>query len=296
LTYLIPSDFTKVIQPENLAQVAGPSPSALAASEVSAVAEAKSCLVQRFYLVDEFAPTLPWNPASVYNANIRVVIDYPPYNAVATYNTGDCVIYNGSGCVCTTAIPTAVAFNAAHWAPLGPQCAIYFAALPCPQFEYTRLYNTGDVVFYKNKTYTCLIASRLFDGDSILQFGNIQNIPFANVFPNDPNNGPAYWGTGTPYSVPASTLPTNTTYWALGDNRDPQLVTAVADIALYHLHSRIAPRNIPELRAKRCDDARKWLTACATGAVTPSLPVLQPAQGMRIRYGGQIKNSNMYAP
>ena len=300
MPYLIPSDYKKHIQPENLAQITGSDPSALAASELSAVAEAKSCLVQRFNLTYEFAPTLPWNALSAYNANTRIVIDYAAYNAVATYNTGECVIYQGNGYVCTTAIIAGEVFNAEHWVLLGTQYAVYYAALPYPQFVYTCLYSKGDVVFYKNKTYTCLVASRVFDGDTILQFGAAQSIPYANVFPDDPQNGLAYWVADTTYAVTAGTAPladgTNATYWVLGDNRDPQLVTAVADITLYHLHSRIAPRNIPELRAKRCDEARKWLNACATGTVTPSLPLLQPAQGMRIRYGGLIKNSNTYAP
>jgi hypothetical protein len=183
---------------------------------------------------------------------------------------------------------------------LGAQYAIYYAAPPCLQFEYACIYSKGDTVFYKNKTYTCLIDSRVFDGDTVLQFGQLQDVPYPNVFPDDRQNGQAYWGTGVPYTVPASNPPTsappNTAYWALGDNRDPQLVTAVADIALYHLHSRIAPRNVPELRLRRSTEARAWLTACATGAVTPTLPLLQPARGMRIRYGGQVKNTNAYAP
>jgi len=38
-----------------------------------------------------------------------------PYDATATYNIGDYVIYNGVLYRCTTAIPTAEAWNAAHW-------------------------------------------------------------------------------------------------------------------------------------------------------------------------------------
>ncbi len=294
MPYLLPLDYKKHIQPENLAQVTGADASALTASEAAAVAEAKSCLAQRFDVTDEFASTLPWSTTVPYNANTRVVIDYAAYSASATYNIGDCIIYQAAGYTCITPITVAEAFNAAHWALLGQQYNIYYAVPPCPKFLYTRLYNKGDQVFYKNKTYNCLIDSRVFDGDTILQFGAVQDIPYANVFPDDRQNGQYYWGAGIPYNVAAGTLPTNAVYWALGDNRDPQLVTAVVDIALYHLHSRIAPRNVPDLRAKRCDDARKWLNACATGALTPALPVLQPAQGMRIRYGGQVKNSNAY--
>jgi phage gp36-like protein len=79
-----------------------------------------------------------------------------------------------------------------------------------------------------------------------------------------------------------------------GANRDPQLLAYVVDIALYHLHSRIAPRNVPELRKTRYDNAIAWLKMCAFGDVTPKLTPIAPAQGNRIRYGGNIKKINQY--
>jgi len=84
------------------------------------------------------------------------------------------------------------------------------------------------------------------------------------------------------------------TAWVKGDNRNAQLVTYCCDIALYHIHSRIAPRNIPDLRVKRYDDAIKWLKMAGRGEITPSLPVIQPLQGNRIRYNSQIKQVNDY--
>jgi hypothetical protein len=85
------------------------------------------------------------------------------------------------------------------------------------------------------------------------------------------------------------------------------------DIALYHLHARISPVNVPELRIHRYmglaeDRAMKagrviyptysalgWLQAAADGTdITPELPKLQPAKGARIRYGGNPKLINSY--
>jgi len=79
-----------------------------------------------------------------------------------------------------------------------------------------------------------------------------------------------------------------------GTARDPQLLAYVVDIALFHLHSRIAPRNVPELRQTRYDNAIAWLKMCAFGDVTPKLTPISPAQGNRIRYGGNTKNVNQY--
>lgn len=82
--------------------------------------------------------------------------------------------------------------------------------------------------------------------------------------------------------------------WVSGDNRSGLLVQKTIDIALNHLHAAIAPRNIPELRTKRYDDAIAFLKDCAMGNITLDSPLLDPIQGNRIRYGGSIKNNNTY--
>lgn len=82
--------------------------------------------------------------------------------------------------------------------------------------------------------------------------------------------------------------------WVSGDDRNGLIVQKTIDIALYHLHAAIAPRNIPELRTKRYDDAIIFLKDCANGNITLDSPLLQPKQGNRIRYGGSIKNNNSY--
>lgn len=97
-----------------------------------------------------------------------------------------------------------------------------------------------------------------------------------------------------------------------GSGRDQQMVAKVIDIALFHLHQRIAPRNIPELRTVRYmgkDEDRGlvngsvvypsycalgWLQACAFGDITPKLTKIEPLQGTRIRYGGNQKRQNSY--
>ena len=68
----------------------------------------------------------------------------------------------------------------------------------------------------------------------------------------------------------------------------------VIDITLFHLHSRIAPRNIPDLRKDRYVNAVQMLQAYARGEMTTKLPLIQPKSGARIRFGGNIKNINSY--
>lgn len=82
--------------------------------------------------------------------------------------------------------------------------------------------------------------------------------------------------------------------WVMADNRNRSLVRHAVSIALYIIHDRIAPRNIPELRKQRYEAAIKWLEDAAKGNLTAGLPVIQPRSGGRVRWGSNIKNINGY--
>lgn len=172
--------------------------------------------------------------------------------------------------------------------------ALYYAIFPQPPFDLYKQYAVGAKVFYKDSVYTCRIATQPMSQEVALQFRDYDNLPFLNVYPDNVNSGVQYWGIGIPYTIPANTSLSDLNYWAPGDTRSQQLVTYAVDIALYHVHSRIAPRNVPDLRVKRYDDAIDWLKKCGRGDVTPAIPVKQPKQGGRIRFGGSIKNINSY--
>lgn len=60
-----------------------------------------------------------------------------------------------------------------------------------------------------------------------------------------------------------------------GDPRNKQLVKVVVDIAMYELHSRISPRNIPDLRLKRFEDAMRWLRDVQKEMIVPDLPLIE---------------------
>jgi len=78
-----------------------------------------------------------------------------------------------------------------------------------------------------------------------------------------------------------------------GVDRDSQLLAYIIDLTLYHLHSRIAPRNIPQLRQTRYDNALAWLKMCAMGNITPKLEE-RATEGKIIRWGSVPKNQNNY--
>jgi len=294
MPYLIAKDLAKQIQSENLNQIIGGDQSVLLAAELTAIEEARSYLVQKYLTDQEFKDLTAWNKASTYNPTDRVYLNATAYSAASTYALGAFVLYSGSVYKCTTAITVAEAWNAAKWSLLGAQYDIFFAQYPKPLFNFNTQYAVGDMVYWNGKTYTCQIQTRPLGHSTELQYRATQNLPLLNVEPDNVNNGLQFWGAGTAYSVPADTDILNTTYWTPSDNRSQQLLTYVVDITLYHVHSRISPRNIPDLRVKRYDDAKSWLKAAGRGDITANLPVIQPLTGGRIRYGGNIKQINSY--
>jgi hypothetical protein len=92
--------------------------------------------------------------------------------------------------------------------------------------------------------------------------------------------------------------PTNTTYWTQTDVRSAKMVSITIDLTLYHLHSRINPRNIPELRGFRRDDAIKWLSDTRDFKNNPSfLPIVESedgTEGLKIKWDSKTKQKNDY--
>lgn len=292
MPFLIAKDFAKQIQSDNLSQVTGGDTSISLAAQLTAIEEMTSFLIQKYDLTNAFQPLSVWDPSLVYKATNRVYLDAPVYNAATAYVVGQFTVFAGNFYICTA--NTTGVFALGSWTLIAPQYTIFFAAYPFPLFTYDTQYALGNKVYWNGAVYTCLIATQPLGQNTTLQYGSYQNLPLLNVAPDNVNNGLQYWGAPTPYTVPALTAITDATKWTMGDNRSQQLVTYLVDITLYHVHSRIAPRNIPDLRIKRYDDACKWLKAVSRGEVTANLPVLQPKQGARIRFGGNIKNVNSY--
>ena len=297
MSYLIQNDYKKLIQSDNLNQIIGSDLTILSALQLTAQSEAVSYLTQKYDTSKEFSNTSIWDINTIYLGRQRVYLDAGAYNATITYAIGVLILQAGNIYKCTTAITVGEAFTVSKWLLIGAQYSIFYITLPKPEFNFYTFYLKGAQVFWKDKTYTCIIPSVSPTHESLLAGGAYYNAPPVNVFPDDLVYGLPYWGVGTPYTVAAGVLPTDITKWTAGDNRNQQLVNYCIDIALYHLHSRIAPRNIPELRVKRYDDAIKWFKMAGgrgSDTITADLPLLQPKQGGRIRWGGNVKTINNY--
>lgn len=88
----------------------------------------------------------------------------------------------------------------------------------------------------------------------------------------------------------------NTTliFGATGTGRNAQVVMYCVDILLYHLHSNITPKNIPEIRKERFDAAIEWLKMVATDKLSPDLPVNSTEQSGQFKLGSNTKVSKRW--
>lgn len=298
--YLTPGDYKKSIQADNLSQIIGNDSAILDDAEMTAIEDVISGLTQKYEVEREFTPTLAWDKSETYHAFDRVYLTAPTFSAQSAYNAGDYVAYQPNVSIPVRYIYKSIvgsvahAFNPTEWTLLTQEYTIYSPVLPQPEFNYKGTYKQGDKVLWKDKIYTCILPTVPFDAQVALQNLKYENIPLFNVFPDDPANGKSAWGTGVPYSIAPNTEITDTTKWAIGDNRCKQVVWCVVALTLYYIHARIAPRNIPELRENDCARAEKRIKEFAQGDKTPKLPVRQPRQGARVRYGGNIKNNNTW--
>lgn len=64
-----------------------------------------------------------------------------------------------------------------------------------------------------------------------------------------------------------------------GADRDSFIILTLIDMTLYHLYSGSSPRDIPEHRSTRYEDALKWLRSVARGETTSNLPLLEEYPG-----------------
>lgn len=274
-------DYLRVIQSDNLSQIIEANSQIQKDTEQAAQAEMIGYLSQRYKTNTIFSDTKTFSSSAVYSAKQLVEFTASAFSASSTYTTGQYVLQGGY-IYKSIAGSSAHAFNSAEWTQICLDKTLYYLSLPHEEYLSTTTYEVGDQVWYENKVYTAAV--------------NIKGI--------DPSYS-AYWGTGTTYSV-TGTFPDDATKWTLGDNRNALIVQYLLDITLYHLHSRINPRNIPDLRKERYNGndpmdrggAIGWLKAVASGSINADLPTIDPTQGLSIRWGNAngstTRSSNMY--
>lgn len=313
MAYLTLQDYIFTIQDRAFSQLVQGDMTKRLKAENTALDIIISHLVQKYDINGEFTNTNAWNPTTTYNAWDRVIIDYSAWVTLTSYVLGNCVIYNGNGYVCKIDNSDAD-FTVGNWDLLGVQYSLYYACFPlnciyqgnpsystlanpyAPVFNLQGLYNLDDVVFWKNKTYRCTMPTQGISASNMIQFYTYENVPYTNVFPDDTKNNAnsQFWVQLANYSVHAGTLPTDTDFWTAGDNRNPQILECMKYIVIWVLANLLTYHNCPPAWEDRYKESIGTLKGFAEGKTTARLPLLQPKQGARIRFGGRIKQHNSY--
>jgi hypothetical protein len=271
-------DYLRLIRDDVVTQIIESNQQIKLDVEQAAQAEMMSYLAQRYLVNQVFADTKTFDISATYKGKQLVEFTAVAYDATATYSTDDFVLQGGK-------IYKSIAGNVPHafvlneWTYICEDKDLFYIHLPYDEYDTMIEYNAGDKVYYNNYEYTCLIKNK--------------NIPVINTL---------FWSKGAAYTV-TGVYPDDSTKWTKGDNRNQQIVMYLLDITLYHLHSRINPRNIPDLRKERYDGnnpsqnggAVAWLKRVASGDLTADLPQIVAQQGMSIRYGSSApKQTNTY--
>lgn len=262
------SDYEKYIKEDKLNQVTGDDNDLLIDVEQAAQAEMYGYLNQRYKTARIFTDTSLFDITATYYGKNLVYWTEAAFSAATVYTTGQRVSQGGL-IYSSIAGSAAHAFTANEWTEIGVNEAFYYVALPHPEYDNDADYLVGDQVWYDDVVYTCRTS-------------------ITGILPTNET----YWTEGAEYTLTA-TLPSNDTKWTQGDNRNQLIVMRLIDITLFHIHSRINPSNIPDLRKERYDGnspaqiggAIGWLKQIAAGDVNVNLPELLPITGNSVRFG-----------
>jgi len=147
-------------------------------------------------------------------------------------------------------------------------------------------YTIGDKVRYSGNNYECtqnIVVPKAWDSAdwSLLVSGTFDATLWTEVANNE-----SYWYVDD--TMQSGVLPTEYVNATEGDDRNSKLKEVTIDIALYRLHARITPRDIPDVRRtlydgygnlKNGESAISWLEKVQRGTITPDLPKIIGADG-----------------
>lgn len=278
--YTRAQDYVLYCDAQTLTQIVDKDLSLKRLCEYAAEDQIRSYLSQRYDFkkpYGEFTDTNIYSNTTTYKGNDRVYLDGTVWvsgtystNNIVLYSNGNVYLKNSNTVSYVAQIPT----DTNYWTLLGVQFDLFFITLPADPWDYTRQYNIGDQIWFRDNIFTAGIQSK-------------------NIAPNS-QYGINYWGAGIPYSVIAGTLPTDTTKWTNGDNRNNYLLQLYIAIVIYNMMLKAAPKNIPQPRTDAYDQCLAWLKDAGAGLVTAELPELAPEQGSSLRWGSIPLSNNIY--
>lgn len=299
--FLTDNDYLKVSLSESVRELIEENYNEWLNAEQVAMKEMISYIKQRYDTDTVFVGTTVFNYSYTYKAKRLVSYTEDEYNELTAYSVGDRVSYDGYIYQCIQAAQGIKISNEAYWVQRVKDGTLYHGTTPEADWDKDTSYEVGDVVFYKDKTYTAVQSNK-------------------NILPT---SSTAIWGSGTAYTIAADqtpdieyheeityalndkvtfegltykakgatvgNLPTNATYWeeqadyyvwTLGDNRNELLVRFLLDMANYHF-MRAIPGNAIPIHVKEAYNGNSpsevggaigWLKNVGKGTVSCDLP------------------------
>ena len=270
MNYLIEKDYLHLVRKEILDVVVDSEGKRIEA-ETAAESEIASYLSARYNTKKLFVKHSNWNPATIYTFNDYVLLTADDYDAAFSYAVDELINFTDSKVYIATSITAAgedPVSTPAKWTLIDANLT-FFTALKTDDFVLGTAYTAGQFVASEGARYECALAT---DGTQ------------------KPTNS-QYW-TLNADTIAAGTLPTSAS-WTKGDTRHPLILRYMVDITLYELHSRINPRNIPEHRIQRRDDAIKYLKMVIDprNNIAPDFPekTFATNQGVGVVWGSNTK-------
>lgn len=212
--------------------------------------------------------------------------------SVATYAIGDLVVGSNNNIYQATAATLLNPVTTpADWDLMAANNTLFYNSYPYAPYN-------GDIVYQIN-------TQIVFVGSIYKAVKTV--VPGMQPLRADGTVNTDWWALIGTAGTTTGVLPSDTANWTAGDNRDQQTVQHCVDICLYHLHARINPRNIPELRMVRYDGngpdqkggAIGWLKNVAAGKLNANIPQryeFGTVPGVSIAYGNStnLRNQTSY--
>lgn len=130
-------------------------------------------------------------------------------------------------------------------------------------------YEVNDLVKYNELVYLCTAQSTA-------------NLPTDTDYFTPFDDDQALYSIAVENAT-ASQTPKSSTDYLAGDTRHRYLVSLFVDVTLYHLHSNITPKNVPDVRSERYKAALKALEQAEKGRRNYGLPILEGKQSNKYR-------------
>lgn len=163
-------------------------------------------------------------------------------------------------------------------------------------YDFAAIYVIGDLVILNPDQWD---ASKSYVANDLVAFKDevFKNISATST--QDPSDATKWTKVGAEFdkfsalTAGSGKHVDSATDWLPGDTRELLIRRYMVDISLYELHSRLNPRQIPEFRIQRRDDAISYLKKVADPRknITPGFPLKVQAtdEGNDITFASNVK-------